>query len=265
MCYAATNNIWGQRKASLVWKSLPCQWLTNLLCHPARPGHLGGSERLSQFHACPVAPHRQGDSVGLCKRDEFNLFLAPFLHKHLVIREKSPFRTRGRGIYANSPACYRNRRRPRKAEGWEQHLLRKVVKQGQRARGDSGAGGDSDEPRVALAPGTTPAAPSGPARWRCPPPAGGAAEPGAADSCPGAEGSRPGAAGSCPETAGLCPGALVPALPRAPTTCRALVRGKGARRRGLCLPRRFTLVGESSPGAGRAEEDDLPCRKLFRV
>lgn len=103
--------------------------VTNLRCRPARPGHRWGSERLSrrQFYACPVAPHRHGDSVGLCKRGGFNLFLPLFLHKHLVPREKSPFRTRGRGIYANSPARYRNRRRPRKAEGWEHHLLRRAV------------------------------------------------------------------------------------------------------------------------------------------
>lgn len=84
-----------------------------------------------------------------------------------------------------------------------------------------------------LAPGTEPAGPRGPARWRRPPPAAGAA--------------GPGAAGSGPE-------ALVQGLPRATAKCR-----------GLCLPRRLTLAVESGPVAGRAEEDDLPWGKLFRV
>ncbi|XP_063275452.1 uncharacterized protein LOC134561979 [Prinia subflava] len=149
MCYAATNDIWGQRRrrGGPGCSRSPCLVrLTNLRCCPARPGHRQGSERLSRrhFHACPLAPHRHGDSVGLRKRDGVDLLLPLLVHKRLVILQKSPFRTRGRGIYANSPACYRKRRRPRKADGWGQHLPRRAVKRGQRARGDTGPG-DSGE------------------------------------------------------------------------------------------------------------------------
>lgn len=93
---------------------------------PARPGHRWGSERLArrQFHACPVAPHRHGDSVGLRKRDGFNLFLPPALtqtfghtgkvafpytwERHLRKRPRLPPKqappAESRGVGAPSPA-----------------------------------------------------------------------------------------------------------------------------------------------------------------
>ncbi|CAN8195042.1 unnamed protein product [Coccothraustes coccothraustes] len=177
--------------------------------------------------------------MGLCKRDGLNLFLPLFLLKLLVIREKSPFPTRGRDIYANSPACYRNRRLPQKAEAWEQHLLRKVVKRSQGAPGDSGSGTATIRGR------RWPQAPH--LRPPMDPPGGAVPRPQAAQRVRGrgfvSRGIRPGASQSP----------------------RGLVPGKSAQDCGLCLPRRLTLAIESGPGAGRVKEGDLPWGKLFRV
>lgn len=60
---------------------------------PSKARHRWGSERLSRkhFHPCPVAPHGHGDSVGLRKRDGFNLFLPLFLQQTFAHKGKVAF------------------------------------------------------------------------------------------------------------------------------------------------------------------------------